>query len=381
MHQNSPVRYKSNKAFMILSALGILFVVDAHSGVGIGFFSSVFPYDSFFMPMFMFISGYFWKEQTAASWTGLYADLKKKFGKLMVPYLAWAGFYALVLLAVNSLGMGWPRPSLREFVYSLLTDGTTFSLNGAAWFVPTLFFVTAAYSVLRRLLGHRWNDTAAMLVFAVVGCITVALTKRPGGVYVKALHLYKLGFFIQFFQLGQFFKHRLEKWFDSANTLGLCLTLAAVNLLLLGVYGDISFGRCAVMSDFASDNPLLPLITSVTGTFFWLKIAKRLSPVLGDSPMVNYISGNTFFIMMHHVLFLNVFSAILWSGKGLGIPVLSAFDAAAFRADPWYRYVPNDWLGAAYFLFGISAAVLACKLWDRALQGMKDLRRRSMLPQ
>ena len=49
---------KENKAFMILSALGILFVVDEHLGRPIAFLSQIFPYDSFFMPMFVFISGY-----------------------------------------------------------------------------------------------------------------------------------------------------------------------------------------------------------------------------------------------------------------------------------------------------------------------------------
>lgn len=48
MAENILQKSKSNKPFMILSALGILFVVDCHSGNGIGFFTSVFPYDSFF---------------------------------------------------------------------------------------------------------------------------------------------------------------------------------------------------------------------------------------------------------------------------------------------------------------------------------------------
>lgn len=52
--------HKSNKAFMLLSAFGIIFVLDSHCGAVLGF-ARLFPYDSFFMPMFVFISGYFFK--------------------------------------------------------------------------------------------------------------------------------------------------------------------------------------------------------------------------------------------------------------------------------------------------------------------------------
>ena len=95
MAENILQKSKSNKPFMILSALGILFVVDCHSGNGIRFFASVFPYDSFFMPMFMFISGYFFKEKHIATVVDLLQYIKGKFLKLLVPYLLWAVVYGL----------------------------------------------------------------------------------------------------------------------------------------------------------------------------------------------------------------------------------------------------------------------------------------------
>ena len=54
---------KSNKQFMLLSALGIFFVVDMHAGSPFGIFNSIFNYESFFMQMFVFISGYFFTEK------------------------------------------------------------------------------------------------------------------------------------------------------------------------------------------------------------------------------------------------------------------------------------------------------------------------------
>ena len=52
---------------MLLSALGIFFVVDMHAGSPFGIFNSIFDYESFFMQMFVFISGYFFKEKNRFS--------------------------------------------------------------------------------------------------------------------------------------------------------------------------------------------------------------------------------------------------------------------------------------------------------------------------
>lgn len=329
MNAQTISKTKSNKAFMILSALGILFVVDRHSGDAIGLFVSIFPYGSFFMPMFMFISGYFWKEKHLESWRSVGTYLLGKFKKLMVPYLLWSVLYGFLTIALNRAGMNLAQPTVRNFVYSVFTDGTAFGLNGAAWFVPVLFAVTASYTVGRKLLGRLWNDSLALAAFIALGAAAVWLTKSHG-VYYKALLLYKSAFFIQFFQMGLYFNQYLEKWFDRINGLGLCLAMMAVNFLLLAKYGNLDLGVLSVMDGFYTGNCLVPLITSLTGILFWLKIAKFMEPVLGNNRLVNYISGHTFFIMMHHMLFLVAFSGVLYLGMNLGIPGLERFDAGLF---------------------------------------------------
>ncbi len=53
------VERKSNKTMMLLSAIGILMMVDNHASEPVSLMTKVFPYNSFFMPLFIFISGYF----------------------------------------------------------------------------------------------------------------------------------------------------------------------------------------------------------------------------------------------------------------------------------------------------------------------------------
>lgn len=52
-----------NQTFQWLEALAIIMVIDDHVSTRVGILSSVFPYNSFYMPMLVFISGYFFKRQ------------------------------------------------------------------------------------------------------------------------------------------------------------------------------------------------------------------------------------------------------------------------------------------------------------------------------
>ena len=46
---------KSNKQFMLLTFLGILFMLDDHSGHSFNLFANIFPYNSFYMPLLSLI--------------------------------------------------------------------------------------------------------------------------------------------------------------------------------------------------------------------------------------------------------------------------------------------------------------------------------------
>ena len=56
-------RQTRNQTFQYLEALAIIMVIDDHVGTRIGFLSSIFPYNSFYMPLLVFISGYFYHKK------------------------------------------------------------------------------------------------------------------------------------------------------------------------------------------------------------------------------------------------------------------------------------------------------------------------------
>ena len=78
------MKSKSNKKFMLLSAIGIFMVVDHHTFTALNILGDFIPYNSFFMPMFVFISGYFNKVDSG---TKLLPYTWKKVKNLLFPYV------------------------------------------------------------------------------------------------------------------------------------------------------------------------------------------------------------------------------------------------------------------------------------------------------
>lgn len=368
----SAVGKKENKAFMILSALGILFVVDVHLNKSISFLTQIFPYDSFFMPMFAFISGYFFSEKHIGSWKSILRFSIGKFRKLILPYLGWIVFYGILITILNKLDiLEMGAISLIDLVHNILTSGTSFGFNSASWFVPLLFCITVAYCCIRKVFHGHWNDFPAMAVFALAGAAAV-WASRTGFNTNNTYMLLKVPFFLQFYHLGVLFRNKLEAKFDQISGVALCTGAVIVNILLIAVYGNnIAFPICSSMSGFYTNNPFLPLITSITGTAFWLKISKALVPVLGQNRLVNFISDNTFFIMTHHVGVKHLFTGLLILGYRWGMNVFSGVDVQQFRTDAWYVYSDLSWCKSACYIFTMIVLIISCKAFLRLKESFR----------
>ena len=354
---------KSNKAFMILSALGILFVVDVHLGQPLSVLTNIFPYDSYFMPMFAFISGYFFKESNSSSWKRVVNYGIGKFRKLLLPYLGWTLFYDLLSRLLFQAGY-WKIPglTLRDMIYCIATSGVTSAFNSPAWFAPLLFCVCIAYCVIRKLFQKVWNDHLALVLFIAAGSTAVIMAGTSLNTALLYMFL-KVPFFLQFYYMGLYFRKYWEMRFDRLNILVVCLTAAIVNIVLISHYGStIEFPICSSMSGFHSGNPILPLITSVTGTAFWLKISKKLVPFLGQNKLVNYISENTFFIMTHHIGVKHLFIWLCLLGHQWGISAFSGINKQQFMTDGLYLYNAHRWCNPVCFLFTMLVLILACRL-------------------
>ncbi|MBO5208863.1 MAG: acyltransferase family protein [Lachnospiraceae bacterium] len=99
---------KYNMTFCILSGIAIIMIVAGHVGYNILSVGDLFPYYSFHVPLFMFISGYFYKDIEEEH---PFAYIKKKVKRLLVPYFIWNVLYGVIAWLLHFAGFGMGKIS------------------------------------------------------------------------------------------------------------------------------------------------------------------------------------------------------------------------------------------------------------------------------
>ncbi len=359
---------KSNKQFMILSAIGIVAIVLGHTGMQIDMLYQFFPYGSCMLSLFMFISGYFYKRENEEHPIKF---LWKKAKKLLIPFFIWNILYGVISQILRNMGIikFGEDVNLYTIFISPWLKNTQNGINFAAWFVPCLFLVNATYIFIRKITSHFkiFNEYILLAIFIAIGIAAVKMSHLVDE-SVYWITLLRIMFFIQIFHIGYLYRNKLEKYDVKINSVVYLLSLMMINIVLTKIYGKLNY----VPHHFTGlnqENPLLPLIVSMTGILFWNRIARILTKSLGDSKIVNYISENTFSIMMHHMSFVLVFNIILYfihniTGK------LTNFNVARFQAGTLYTYAPVGLKQFAiiYTIIGIAGPLIAKYLYDKYLK-------------
>ena len=323
-----------NMTFCVLSALAIIMVVAGHIGYNIMTVGDLFPYYSFHVPLFMFISGYFYRESEEEH-PLLY--IKKKVCRLLVPYFVWNLIYGLVAWALRTIGFGMGEPiGLRTLFVAPFMHGYQFIYNYAAWFVPVLFVIELinlfARLVLRRIGGFiDWFMPVGSLV---VGMATVWLA-IGGHVWGDYKAAGRILFLFPCFQMGRFYYKKLEKR-DTLGNLPYFIIVVGIQVLLNICCNGLAFS--SVWCTGFANGPVIPYVTIVSGIAFWLRIAKIIAPAVEENSAVRYLGRNTYAVMMHHVTAFMLIKAAI-----AGIAVLTGwcadFDFTQFYTNIDYFYL------------------------------------------
>lgn len=357
------VQEKSNKQFMILSAIGIVLVVVSHFAGSIHVLSDVFPYSSFYMSLFIFISGYFYRIKKEEH---VLQSIWHKFKKIMIPFFIINFFYGIFCTIMRNIGIvnyGAPISLYTLFVQPFINN-SQFVFNFPSWFVPVLFVTYCVYLLIHKYMirNNKWMEYIALVIFIILNMLAVHFQDIARQEDLRTL-LLKIAFFLPFFEIGYLYKTYWQKYEDKLNSPIYLAILMVINLVLISIFGDLNYD----MHEFSGFNPyvFLPLITSMTGILFWLRISRILVKCIGNNKIVNTISNNTFSIMSHHFIYLFAFNMILYViNLKWAVPY---FDTEKL-ANAWiYIYEVPNWnmlLQVFYVILGIGGPILGKKVWD-----------------
>jgi len=343
-----------NYDFKILYFFGIIFIVMGHCGNGgIDILTNWFPFYSFHLGLFVFCSGYFFREKNERC----IFLIKNKFLHLVLPMYCWNVLYGLlvVFLSLKGFSLG-SEFTIHNLLIEPLKTGHQFVFNLGTWFVYPLFFVETIHIILtaysKKIFKFKNVDYAIYSLYFVLGIFCIYLSQTNFNVG-WGLVLLRIMYFLPFYAFGLIYK-KIEKY-DTWSNAKYFVFLITIQLIIISLYGSAP-AYIPSWCTFNTDNYLLPYIIGVTGIAFWLRISKIMSPLLRNNKMVMHIANNTYAIMTHHLLgFFIVNTCYALFHKFTMGGVFQDFNWDEYLVNIFYIYTPwgtNQWL-IVYVIAGI----------------------------
>ncbi len=339
-----------NLKFTYLKAVGILLVVLSHAeggGILFLFWNFWFPPDSFFMPLFVFAAGYFYRETLSA-----FSYVKKRFGRLVIPYYGWNLFYGIiitVLVVMGASSIGNPMSPYNFLVTPWTTSNTGYAFTEVTWFALWLFTVQLGYTAIRKALRLRNEYVLLVLCFAL-GLVGTYLSTAGYASNSLLAQMIKLLFGLPFIQLGFLYRNVLEAH-DKPSVKSLVLVLLIQGAVIALFNNEFPFSFHVAQGVFS--NAFLPFLTSLTGIWFWLQICSIISSKIGSIRILRSLGNHTWDIMVHHLFGFWLLNTALFL---LNVP---GFDAAQYRTTIMYLYPIG---GDTHFLIFYAIAGIAVSL-------------------
>ncbi len=313
------------------------------------------------MSLFVFSSGYFWKQST------LLSTIQHKVKKLLIPYMIYNFVMVFIAYAIDRMfDTLWYRDITLKSILLMFVDAPITEVNQAAWFVLMLFWVSIIYCAIRKIIQpgllKDW-----LLLFALMVCcfisvhISMIFPDKSTNQWIIVRWGCRTAFYMNFYHLGYMFRIYLEKYLNRINGGIVSIICILTNLVLVIYFGDgVTFKSTLFMNSFS--NVFLPVITSVTGIVFYYEITHYLSAKIGETKITSFIARNTFVIMQVHLLFINVpnFYYYMLARKGMAY---TDFSIEIFTNSVWYRYSDNSTLLG--FFSGLAGSLLVAYIIEK----------------
>lgn len=331
-------------------------VIGGHCGIN---FLSWFPVYSFHMPLFMFISGYFFHDKSFRLF------IKGKAKHLVFPFLIWNLIFGLICAVLRWAGViaFGKEISVQALLIDPFVTGDQFVFNCPTWFVGTLIEVQILYWCLHRLCkGNLKILTLISFAFYFLSLYMAFHQFFPvSGLYWLVVE--KVCFCFIFYQIGLFYK----KFLDNRDSFSInkIILLVIFNGILLGfVFPDIGF-FLAYMK-FPTHKILLPLAASVSGIYLYIQIAELLKDKVSRHSFLGFIGEHTFSIMTLHLFFFWILNTVFLWLKNFGIFPLRSFDYDKYMHSVYFQITEHaPMINGLYFLAGLLGSCLCVYMWER----------------
>ena len=374
------------KKMYVFSALCIIFVVMKHIGHDI--VHEPLTYTPVWrIPAFMFISGYFFKREYS---NNILKFFYKKVKSLIIPLYGWSLFYGIMVYLFQSFGLinFGDKITIASFFVDTFLHSHNYGYNSAMWFLSALFLVEILYIMFCKLFFNKFRGDITLLVMFVILNISSVNLARYMYIYeldtIKWIHFLKSTYFIVFFHLGQLYKIYIEHK-DGFSFYKLVIPLVinmSIATFFCGDTQDISRIELLYFDSswmfFTNSNAWVPLVTSMTSIYFWLKVAELISKSISDGDLIVKIGKNTLGIMTHHIFCFWLINSIIYYIIGY-----KGFNYDLYMNDVWYKIIDYwPFSNMIYLLGGVIGSIYITQIFtyikNKLLKNFKVIKNESL---
>lgn len=281
--------YKREVYMNYVKAFAIVAMVIGHTDSPINQY--IYQYH---MALFMFVSGYFYKDEYTQTPINL---ILRRLKSLYLPFVCYNLFFIIMCNVLNVAGVIersyniFNLQNFKTFVKSMLSFNAYVSYLGGFWFVKTLFIVTVCFCVLSfvlNVLKLRKEWIRALIILAIYAAEWVILyndislskniIQAP-----MALPIYYLGY------LFHKYKSRIKLNFY-------CFILSIILIFINAHFGIVD------MDSLTYTGPIFYIISSLAGICINIYISDLIYKKWGNVKYLNFIGQSTYIILAFHLL-------------------------------------------------------------------------------
>lgn len=329
---------KIDYRFKFLYVIGIISVIMGHCGQGISLFYDWFQPYSFHLALFLFCSGYFYKETNTDN---VIKYILHKVKTLIIPLYLYNLFYGGFVIFISNFGFTIGGEfTLDNLLIAPITNGHQFYYNLGGWYVAPLFMIQVFNVLVRKIfkiMHVNMDEWIFFIGYLILGFAGVYLSNEGCNVG-NGLMLMRFLCMIPFYGFGIFYKYRLERRDNVTNIV--YFSFIFITQLLIITFNDGAIGYVLAWCNSFPNNVLLPYIQSFVAIMFWLRIARILLPVIQDNKYIKMIADNAYSIMINQFMgfmLINTFFALIYKYTAF----CSDFSVEKFKSQTWYYYLPQ----------------------------------------
>ncbi len=396
--EHPPSAADASYRMRILSVFAISFVVLGHINFQVSMpitlqeiltFQGWFPYYSFHLPLFLFISGYFFQDlpEDRACFPSLLRFIGKKIVKLLIPYYLFSGLSLLFNTWLHTRGFTFGDSfSLTDWLAGPWTSLYYVSFSTPAWYLPALFLAEVYFlplrAVFRRLFKRsllRETLLLAVTLAAGVAAVYCKETAAPSGTAVVYLRSVVMLFFMQ---VGALYRRHLEKH-DTLKSGWYFLIVFAAQLLLIVLSGNGRLSPGLYELKDMGKTGCVYFIGGLTGVMLWLRVSAIAASLPRQSGLLAFIGKNTKYIMGLHVFSWFLFNTLLSQlyAYDRRMVLVSGFSTRWYHSFLYYCHTESPRMILLYYLAGMGLPLLAAwvaQFLFRCLRRIRAVRRKKV---